>query len=151
MRTLGNILWHFPFLGFVSAILVFIIGLILTATVIAAPIGIGLIEFGRFLLWPFGNAMVSKNELDIKQNAVWKSYSTIVMVLYFPLGLLLCVLAISQIVCLFLSIIGIPSALVLTKSLGTCLNPVNKQCVDSIIAEELANRRARKAIAAALS
>ena len=39
MKTLGNILWHFPFFGFISAILVFLLGGLLTITVVAAPIG----------------------------------------------------------------------------------------------------------------
>ncbi|MCW5775741.1 MAG: YccF domain-containing protein [Phycisphaeraceae bacterium] len=41
MRTLGNILWHFPFFGFVNAIIVYFFGLLLTITVVAAPIGSG--------------------------------------------------------------------------------------------------------------
>jgi len=52
MRTLGNILWHFPFFGFVNAIVVYLFGLILTATVVAAPIGLGLMRFGKFLFAP---------------------------------------------------------------------------------------------------
>jgi len=80
MRTLGNILWHFPSFGFVSAILVYLLGLILTATVIAAPIGLGLMEFDKFLFVPFGHAMVNKSTLNIEQNRAWKTYSTIVMI-----------------------------------------------------------------------
>jgi len=43
MRTLGNILWHVPFLGFLSALGTFIIGGLLTITVVGAPIGLGLL------------------------------------------------------------------------------------------------------------
>jgi len=142
MRTLGNILWHIPFLGFVSAITVWLLGLLLTITVIAAPIGLGLMELGKFLFWPFGQTMVSKADMNVEQNAVWKAYSTIVMVLYFPLGLILAVVAIFQIVGLFISILGIPVALVVAKSLGTYLNPVNKICVHSAVAEEVERRKA---------
>jgi len=146
MKTLGNILWHFPFFGFVSAILVYLLGLLLTATVVAAPVGLGLMEFGRFLFWPFGNAMVSKGELNVEQNKAWKVYSTIVMVIYFPFGLLLCIGAIFQVVFLFLSIIGIPAALVVAKSLGTYLNPVNKKCVHGAVKDELERRKAQQQI-----
>jgi uncharacterized membrane protein YccF (DUF307 family) len=48
MRAVGNVLWHFPFLGFVSAIFTYLLGLLLTITVVAAPIGLGLMEFGKF-------------------------------------------------------------------------------------------------------
>lgn len=60
MRTLGNILWHFPFLGFISAFFTFLAGLFLTITIIAAPIGLGLIQYARFLMLPFSSVMVSK-------------------------------------------------------------------------------------------
>ena len=142
MRTLGNILWHIPFCGFVSAISVYLLGLLLTVTVVAAPIGLGLMEFGKFLFWPFGQTMVSKADINLEQNAWWKTYSSIVMVIYFPLGLILAAVAIFQIVGLFLSIIGIPVALVVAKSLSTYLNPVNKICVHSAVADEVERRKA---------
>ena len=64
MRTLGNIIWNIPFLGFVTAALVFLIGLLFVVTIIAAPIGLGLIQYSKFLLLPFSYDMVSKSEID---------------------------------------------------------------------------------------
>lgn len=142
MKTLGNILWYFPFLGFIDAVAVYLLGLILTATVIAAPIGLGLMEFGKFLFAPFGHAMVSKSDLNIEQNQLWKAYSTIIMFIYLPFGLILAALAVVQVFFLFISIIGIPVALVVAKSLGTFLNPVNKKCVRSAVADELRGKAA---------
>ena len=118
MKTLGNILWHFPFFGFINAIVVYLLGLILTATVIAAPIGLGLMEFGKFLFAPFGHAMISKSDLNVEQNPAWKTYSTIVMIIYFPFGLILALLAVFQVAALFITIIGIPVALVVAKRGG---------------------------------
>lgn len=146
MKTLGNILWHFPFFGFVSAIIVFLLGGFLTLTVVAAPIGLGLIQYSKFLFWPFGNAMISKKDLNIEQNKYWDLYSKIVMILYFPIGLICTILAIIQVAGLFISIIGIPSALVIAKSLGTYLNPVNKICVPSAVRDELDKRDAQKTV-----
>lgn len=142
MRTFGNILWHFPFFGFVSAIIIYLLGLILTATVIAAPIGLGLMEFGKFLFMPFGHAMVSKSALNIEQNQAWKTYSKVVMVLYFPIGLVMSVILAIQVAALFISIFGIPAAIVLAKSLGTCFNPVNKKFVSQAVADEIEKRKA---------
>ena len=110
-------------------------------TVIAAPIGLGLMEYGKFLFSPFGHAMVSKTDLNVEQNKAWKTYSTIVMILYFPLGLILCVLAIFQVVGLSFTLIGIAPALVVAKSLGTYLNPVNKKCVHQAVSDELDRRK----------
>lgn len=147
MRTLANILWYFPFFGFIDAIIVYVLGLILTATVIAAPIGLGLMELGKFLFAPFTYEMVSKKDLNIEQNKLWKTYSTIVMILYLPLGLCLSVLTVLQIAGLFISIVGIPVAVVLAKSLPTYLNPVNKKCVHRAVAEEIERRKAQAEIA----
>jgi uncharacterized membrane protein YccF (DUF307 family) len=147
MRALGNILWHFPFFGFVQAALIWLFGLLLTVTVVAAPIGIGLMEYGKFLFAPFGRAMVSKADLNAKQNTAWRAYSTVVMILYLPFGLILAAVSVVQVALLFLSIIGIPVALVVARSLGTMFNPVNKKCVPIAVAEELDRRAAGVAIA----
>jgi uncharacterized membrane protein YccF (DUF307 family) len=143
MKTIGNILWHFPFFGFITAIVTWFFGVLLTATIIAAPIGLGLMEYGKLLFWPFGNAMVSKSQLNIEQNKVWQAYSTIVTIIYFPFGLILTFFAIIQVVALCITIVGIPAALVVAKSLGTYLNPVNKKCVHSAVIAELDRRKAQ--------
>ncbi len=142
MRTLGNILWHFPFFGFLTAAFYWLLGLLLTLLVVTAPIGLGLMEFGRFLLAPFGNEMVSKSSLRVEQNVLWQAYSTVVMILYLPFGIVFVILSAIQVFALCLSIVGIPVALVIAKSLGTVLNPVNKVCVPSAVAEEVARRNA---------
>lgn len=146
MKTLGNILWHFPFFGFVSAIFVFLLGAILTLTVVAAPIGLGLIQYAKFLFWPFGSTMISKKDLQVEQNKYWALYSTIVRILYFPIGLICAILAVLQVAGLFISILGIPAALVIAKSLGTYLNPVNKVCVPSAVGDELDRRSAEESV-----
>jgi uncharacterized membrane protein YccF (DUF307 family) len=146
MRTLGNILWHFPFFGFVTAAFYWLFGALLTVTVIASPLGLGLMEFGKFLFAPFGHAMVSKSDLKIEQNPVWKAYSTIVMLFYLPFGVVFLVLSVIQVVGLCLTIIGIPVALVVAKSIGTVLNPVNKKCVHVAVVEELERRKAQAEI-----
>ena len=144
MATLGNVLWHIPFLGFVNAIFTYLIGLLLTITVIAAPIGLGLMEYGKFLFAPFSHAMVSKSALEIQQNKLWRTYSTLVSILYFPLGLFLTIFEIFQIAGLFITIVGIPAAIVVAKSLGTYLNPVNKKCISQMASDELRRRKAVK-------
>ena len=147
MRTLGNVLWHFPFFGFLTAAFYWLLGLLLTLLVVTAPLGLGLMEFGRFLLAPFGNEMVSKSSLRVEQNVLWQAYSTIVMILYLPFGIVFVILSAIQVFALCLSIVGIPVALVIAKSLGTVLNPVNKVCVPSAVAEEVARRNASADIA----
>ncbi len=130
MRTLANILWHFPFFGFLNALATFLIGGLFVITVVGAPIGLGLIELSKFLMTPFSSQMVSKKQAGIKQNKLWNIYGFIVRIVYFPLGLILSIVTIVQIVGLVVSIVGIPMAIILAKSLSTFFNPVNKVSVD---------------------
>lgn len=134
LRLLGNILWHVPFMGFLSALAAFLVGLLLTVLVVTSPIGLGLIQYSKFLLLPFSYSMVPANDLGEEQNILWKTYSTIIMIVYLPVGLILCLVQIFQIAGLFLSIVGIPAGIVLLKSLSTYLNPVNKKCVPVAVA-----------------
>jgi len=146
MRTLGNILWHFPFFGFMSALGAFLVGVLFLITVIGAPIGLGLIQLSRFLLTPFSSAMIDKKDLNANQNKLWVAFGFIVRILYFPFGLILAFVTIIQIACLFISILGIPVALVLAKSLGTYFNPVNKVCVSKAVKDELIKRKAEEQV-----
>ncbi len=141
MKTLGNILWHFPFFGFITAAFTWLFGAFLSITVIAAPVGLGLMEYGKFLFWPFGNAMVSKNKLNVEQNKAWKTYSRVVSILYLPLGAILAFFGIVQVVLLCITIVGIPAAAVIAKSLGTFLTPVFKICVHDAVKTELDRRK----------
>lgn len=146
MRTLANIIWHVPFLGFLSALGTFLIGGFLVITIIGAPLGLGLIQLSKFLLKPFSYAMINKKDLKARQNKLWQTFGIIVRILYFPFGLLLAVVIVFQIAGLFITIVGIPIALVLAKSLGTFFNPVNKTCVPRAVAYEVASRKAKEQI-----
>ncbi len=147
MKMLGNILWHFPFFGFVSAIITYLIGLILTITVIAAPVGLGLMELGKCLFLPFSRDLVSKEEMTEKQNKSWLIYSKIIMVVYvITVGIWLFIVVAFQVAVLFVSIIGIPAALATAKHIGAYFNPVNKKCVHYAVADELERREAQKQI-----
>lgn len=141
MRTLGNILWHFPFFGFINAFITFLVGILLVITVVGSPLGLGLIQLSKFLLTPFSSAMVDKKKLETKRNDLWEIFGIFVRIIYFPIGLILSVVTIIQIAGLFVSIIGIPVAIVMAKSLGTYFNPVNKKCVPQEVADEIARKR----------
>lgn len=129
MRTLGNILWHFPFLGFINAIICLLIGGVLVLTVVGSPLGLGLIQLARFLLTPFSCSMVDAKALGEKQSYLWSAFGFFVRIIYFPVGLVLSILTLVQIGALMVTVVGIPVALVLAKSLGTIFNPVNKVCL----------------------
>ena len=142
MKTLGNILWHFPFFGFLTALVNFILGGLLMLTIIGAPIGSGLIQLAKFQLTPFSKTLINDKKLNKERNQLWDAYGTIVMILYFPFGLVIAILTVIQIAFLFITIVGIPVAIVLAKSLGTYFNPVNKKCVPEAVAKEIEKREA---------
>jgi uncharacterized membrane protein YccF (DUF307 family) len=144
MKTLGNILWHFPFFGFIMALYTFIIGLVFTITVVGAPIGLGMIQHSKFLLTPFSKRMISDSKLNEDKSTLWKVLSVIAFIVYLPFGILASIVTIIQICLLFITIVGIPVALVLAKSLSTYFNPIGKVCVDSELVNELNKRKAKE-------
>lgn len=144
MRLVGNILWHFPFFGFLTAFAVFLLGLLLTMLVVTAPIGLGLLQYAKFLLLPYSYAMVSKSELNVEQNPIWKAYSFIIMLLYLPLGIILAICTFIQSLCLCITIIGIPVAIPLLKSLGVLLNPVGKICIPQDVSNAMQFQKAQE-------
>ena len=144
MKTLGNILWHFPFFGFLSALCTFLIGLVFMITIIGAPIGLGMIQHSKFLLTPFSKCMISDSEIKKEKSILWKVMGIIAFILYLPFGILTSLIVIVQISLLFISIIGIPAALVLAKSLSTYFNPIGKICVDLEFADELNKQKAKE-------
>lgn len=141
MNIFWNILWIFPFFGWIWAILYGILGLCVCATVVGLPIGLGLLQYSKFLFWPHGNAMISKSDLEIiteKERPLWwKIFAMIVRILYFPFGLLNAIGGTLYGFVCFLTIIGIPEGLVMMKSIGTLFNPINKVMVPAALRDEI--------------
>jgi uncharacterized membrane protein YccF (DUF307 family) len=141
MRTFGNIIWHIPYFGFMSAFGVFIMGILMILTIIGAPVGFGLLQLSKFLLTPFSCAMVDKKDANIEDNSIWQSFSVVARILYFPFGLMLSIMLVLQIAFLFISLIGIPVGIVLSKALGTYFNPVNKVCISKELYDEIVRKK----------
>ncbi len=137
MRTIGNILWHIPFCGFITAINTFLLGAFLTLLVVPAPIGLGLIQYSKFLLLPYHYSMASKSDLNIKQNVLWEAYSFIIWLFYLPFGVVLAIAIFFQAIGLCLTIVGIPVAIPLFKSIGTYFQPVGRVCVPHYVANRI--------------
>ncbi len=143
MRILGNILWHIPFLGFLNALFHFLIGSLFVVSVVGAPIGLGLIQHSKFLLTPFSSCMVTDEALNRVSTPLWEVYSTFVWILYLPIGIVLTILALAQMVIFALTIIGIPIAVIIAKSLSTYFKPINKRCVPVEVRDEVKRRKAQ--------
>ncbi len=146
MRTLGNILWHFPCLGFLTALLHLLLGLLLVITIIGSPIGLGLIELSKFQMSPFTSVMIPGDRIEDNRSLLRRIFEAVIVIIYLPIGLILALATIIQIVLLVVTIVGIPAAIVLAKSLSTYFNPVGKKCVSRIYAEELERAEVRSKI-----
>lgn len=143
MRTLGNIIWHIPFLGFLTAFGTFIVGGLMMATVIGAPIGLTLIRLSKFFMAPFSYAMVPSSDVSPNKHQAWRIFSILVWILYLPFGIVLSLALIAQIVGMFVTIVGIPVAMALAKALPTYFMPINKKCVPVAVRDEIQARKAR--------
>lgn len=143
MRTLGNIIW-FPF-GVVLAIIHFLAGVVFLLPVVTAPIAFGLFQYAKFCFFPFTMAMVSKSDMGVKQNSIWRAYSAIFKVIYvISFGWIGFVGGLIAIPFLCIWIVTIPHAIAYAKSLRTVLNPVGKICVSVETRNELQRRKSIK-------
>lgn len=146
MRTLGNIIWHFPFFGFIRSLIYAIGGLFWCITIIGIPLGLGLFQLSLFMLAPFSKGLVSRKELELltgeKQNEFVKAWSIIIRIFYFPFGLFAALSSVMLIAVELMCLIGIPFGLAEAKALSTIFNPINKICVPRVVAEEIERRKA---------
>ena len=68
MRILGSIIWFFLG-GRILAILTYLSGLVLNRFSRTAPVGLGFMEYGKFLFLPFINDMARKNKSSLTVTA----------------------------------------------------------------------------------
>lgn len=141
MKTFLNIIWYFPFFGFVFAFFTAISGLLMCVTIVGLPLGLGLLQIAKFLLAPHTYELVSQKDLSAakgeERNQLWVIFSTIVRILYFPIGVILAVIYFFTAILNFISLIGIPNGIVYVKLIPAVFNPVGKVCVGGAIARKL--------------
>lgn len=118
-------------------------GVLLCCTIILLPVGLKYFEMAKYLLAPFSNALVTEDELSmITGEKVEKGvYSTILRIFYFPFGCVAAVAAVSIMVGEFITLLGIPCALVWGRMLSSIFNPFNKVCVPKDVADEIEKMR----------
>nr|MDE6854029.1 hypothetical protein [Muribaculaceae bacterium] len=141
MKTFLNIIWYFPYFGFLLAIPMALFGLFWCITIVGLPLGLGMLQIAKFLLFPHTHSLVSKKEVNAlrgqEQNPLWRLFNIIVTILYFPIGLFVAAAYLGAALINFITIIGIPNGLVIVKMLGAVFNPVNKVCVPDCVSEHI--------------
>ncbi len=72
LKTLANIFW-LVFIGWESALIFFLIGIVCCITLIFIPVGLQYFKFARLALWPFGYKpdFTKLNGFKLFLNIVW--------------------------------------------------------------------------------
>lgn len=153
MRTLGNLIWHFPFMGFLVSGYFFILGCILCITIIGAPLGTGFFKISKMLLWPFGNCIVRNGQygLELAKNSpdknrgksLYRKYTAVFRIIWFPFGILTSGLAIVLAIVNAITIINIPIALILIDIAKVSFNPTDVHVVDIDLINAAKSRQAK--------
>ncbi len=147
MRILGNIIWHVPFQGYLSAFYTFVTGCVMCITIIGIPMGLSLFQLAGFLLAPFSCEMIDDQDLIYLGRrkdgrcTVTKIIYTILKILYFPFGLLGVICATLLMIVEAITLVGIPCAMVWWKIIPTIMNPFGKVCVSRTEADLINTRK----------
>jgi uncharacterized membrane protein YccF (DUF307 family) len=126
LRTLLNIIW-FVFAGLGLFLGYALAGIICCLLIVTIPFGIASFRIAVYSLWPFGRAVVDKQQsgvgevLSLVGNVIW----VIVAGWWLALGHILTAIP------LFVSIIGIPMGWANLKLIPVSLMPLGKEIVRS--------------------
>jgi len=100
MKLLGNIIW-FVFGGLIAALLWFLLGILLSITIIGIPLGLQCFKFANLVIFPFGRDVTINFEKHPIANILWVIFVGWEMALsYIGIGVFFCI-----------TIIGIPFGL----------------------------------------
>jgi len=138
MRTILNILWNVPGLGFVAAFCWAVAGCVMALTIIGLPWAKACFTLANYTLAPFGRELVSRRDvtgraslgtggLGLLANLVWLALAGWWLIILHVVAA--CVSAIT--------IIGVPFAWAHLKLAVAAMMPVGKVVVPSRVAAEI--------------
>jgi uncharacterized membrane protein YccF (DUF307 family) len=131
MRTLGNIFWFVFCGGFIVGTVYALLGLLLCVTIIGIPIGKAMLQYSKLMYLPFGKAIVKETFVKGTENVhiIRKIGGFILNLLWLPIGSILFLLTLPQMVASAISIIGIPFAIVLARSSIFLFAPIGAKVI----------------------
>ena len=143
MRTVLNILWNIPGLGFIAALMWVLAGCLMALSIIGLPWAKACFTLANFTLAPFGRELVSRRdatgqdtlgtgELGAVANLVWFLFAGIWLMLLHVIAAVACAV----------TIIGLPFAWAHLKLAGAALAPVGKIVVPREVADEIGREKA---------
>jgi uncharacterized membrane protein YccF (DUF307 family) len=143
MRTILNILWNVPGLGFVAAFCWVLAGLLMAITIIGLPWAKACFTLANYTLAPFGRELASRRDVTGRESLGTGDLGTLANIVWFVLaGWWLIVLHVIAACACALTIIGIPFAWAHLKIASAAMAPVGKIVVPSEVAIEIDREKA---------
>jgi len=131
MATFGNIIWFLFTGGPIIGVIYYILGLILSVTVIFIPISKVLFNLGKLMFFPFGKTIIQETELKGKENIskIRRIGGLIANILWLPVGISFAIYHFLIGVVLYIFIITIPLAKVNFRIARIMIWPVGAKVV----------------------
>ena len=143
MRTLLNILWNVPGLGFVAAFCWVLAGLLMAVTIIGLPWAKACFTLANYTLAPFGRELASRYDVTGRPSLGAGGLGLLANLIWFVLaGWWLMLLHIVVACAAAITIIGIPFAWAHLKLAAAAIAPVGKIVVTIEVATEIDRERA---------
>jgi uncharacterized membrane protein YccF (DUF307 family) len=143
MRTLLNILWNVPGLGFIAAFCWVLAGLVMAVTIIGLPWAKACFTLANYTLAPFGRELASRYDVTGQQSLGTGEFGFIANVIWFVLaGWWLILLHVVMAVACAVTIIGLPFAWAHLKIAAATVAPVGKIVVPTEVAVEIDREKA---------
>jgi len=143
MRTILNILWNVPGLGFVAAFFWMLAGLIMAVTIIGLPWAKACFTLASYTLAPFGRELVSRRDVTGYDSIGTSELGMLANIVWFVLaGWWLLILHVTAAIAAAVSVIGIPFAWAHLKLAAAAIAPVGKIVVPGEVAVEIDREKA---------
>jgi uncharacterized membrane protein YccF (DUF307 family) len=143
MRTILNILWNVPGLGFVAAFFWALAGCLMALTVIGLPWAKACFTLANYTLAPFGREVVSRRDVTGRYSLGTGGWGLVANLIWFLfVGSWLTLIHILMACAAAITIIGIPFAWAHLKLAAYSIAPVGKVVVPSGVAAEIDREKA---------
>jgi uncharacterized membrane protein YccF (DUF307 family) len=143
MRTILNILWNVPGLGFVAAFFWALAGLLMAVTIIGLPWSKACFTLANYTLAPFGRELASRYDVTGRYSLGTGGFGFLANIIWFVLaGWWLMLMHVLAACASAVTIIGIPFAWAHLKLAAAAIAPVGKIVVPSEIASEIDRQKA---------
>ncbi|HEY7580909.1 MAG TPA: YccF domain-containing protein [Acetobacteraceae bacterium] len=143
MRTLLNILWNVPGLGFVAAFLWALAGVLMAVTIIGLPWAKACFTLANYNLAPFGRELASRYDVTGRESVGTGGIGLLANIIWFLLaGWWLILLHAVAAGASAITIIGLPFAWAHLKIAAAAMAPVGKIVVPTQVAAQIDREKA---------